>query len=191
MTHPTLAPTHPHGIPETDLFGYLAEFSSAQALVDAAEAAHKAGFTKTDAYSPFPIPEIDHSLGIRRTILPWIILSMGIIGGSAGFFMQWFANTVHYPLNIGGRPPNSWPMFIPITFEMTILFSAFTAGIAMILMNGLPKHYHPVFNVPGFSRASSESFFLSIEADDPNFDREKTMEFLKSLNPLEVSEVAP
>ena len=188
-THTTV--THPHGVPDTELFGVMAEFESAQALVDAADAARKAGFTKMDAYSPFPIPEIDHALGIKRSILPWMILFMGITGGTLGFFMQWFSNTQHYPLNIGGRPMNSWPMFIPITFELTILFSAFTAGIAMILMNGLPKHYHPVFNVPGFSRASSESFFLCIEMADPQFDQQKTTEFLKSLNPLEVSEVAP
>ncbi len=183
--------THPHGIPDTDLFGYLAEFESAQALVDAAEKVHHAGFTVMDAYSPFPIPEIDHAMGIRRSILPWLILAAGITGGSAGFFMQWFASVIHYPLNIGGRPLNSWPMFIPITFEMTILFSAFTAGLAMIFMNGLPKHYHPVFNVPSFSRASSVGFFLCIEESDPKFDRSLTMEFLKSLNPVEVSEVAP
>jgi len=186
-----LTATHPHGIPDTELFGLLAEFDSAQHLVDAAEAAKQAGYTKMDAFSPFPIPEIDHALGIKRTILPWIILAMGITGGCSGFFMQWFANNVHYPLNIGGRPTNSWPMFIPITFELTILFSAFTAGIGMIIMNGLPKHYHPVFNVPSFDRASSESFFLTIEMADPKFDRAQTMEFLKSLNPVEVSEVAP
>lgn len=184
-------PTHPHGIPDGDLFGYMAEFSSAQTLVDASDAARKAGFTKMDAYSPFPIPEIDHALGIRRSILPWMVLTMGIIGGCTGFFMQYFSAVIHYPLNIGGRPLNSWPMFIPITFEVTILFSAFTAGLGMLLMNGLPMHYHPVFNVPSFRRASSKSFFLCIEAEDPSFDREKTREFLKSLNPIEVSEVAP
>ncbi len=183
--------THPHGVPAVELYGYLAEFESAQALVDAADAARRAGFTHTDAYSPFPIPEIDHALGIKRTILPWVILTMGIIGGLTGFGMQWFANTIHYPLNIGGRPTNSWPMFIPITFEVTILFSAFTAGIGMLLMNGFPKHYHPVFNVPSFSRASSESFFRAVDHSDPKFDRHETLEFLKSLNPVEVSEVAP
>lgn len=183
--------THPHGVPDVELFGYLAEFESAQALVDAADAAQRAGYTRTDAYSPFPIPEIDHYLGIRRTILPWIILAMGIVGGLTGFGMQWFSSVIHYPINIGGRPPNSWPMFIPITFEMTILFSAFTAGIGMLLMNGFPKHYHPVFNVPSFAKASSESFFLSIEHSDPKFNRTETLAFLKSLNPVEVSEVAP
>lgn len=183
--------THPHGVPDVELYGYLAEFESAQALVDAAHAATKAGFTRTDAYSPFPIPELDHAFAIKRSILPWIILTMGIIGGLTGFGMQWFSNTIHYPINIGGRPPNSWPMFIPITFEMTILFAAFTAGIVMLLMNGLPTHYHPVFNVPSFAKASSESFFLCIEYSDPKFEREETLAFLKSLNPVEVSEVAP
>ena len=185
------APTHPHGVPDTDLYGIMAEFQSAQQLVDAAAAARKEGYVEMDAYSPFPIPEIDHAIGIKRTILPWVILIMGIIGGSLGFFMQWYSATIHYPLNIGGRPVNSWPMFVPITFEMTILFSAFTAGIGMLIMNGFPKHYHPVFNVPSFERASSESFFLCIEHTDAKFDREQTSAFLKSLNPIEVSEVAP
>lgn len=183
--------THPHGIPDTDLFGYLAEFNSAQELVDASDEVRKAGFTKTDAFSPFPIPEIDDALGIKRSILPWVILGMGTFGCLLGFSVQWFANVIHYPLNIGGRPVNSWPMFIPITFEITILFSAFTAGIAMLLMNGFPKHYHPVFNVPSFAKASSSGFFLLIEETDEKFDRQETMEFLKSLNPVEVSEVAP
>lgn len=191
MSSPSVAATHPHGVPDTDLYGYLAEFDSAQALVDAADAVRRAGFTKTDAFTPFPIHELDHALGIKRSILPWIILTAGLIGGCTGYGMQWFANVIHYPLNIGGRPLNSWPMFIPITFELTILFSAFTAGIAMLLMNGFPKHYHPVFNVPSFAKASTSGFFLCIEETDPEFDRRKTMELLKSLNPVEVSEVAP
>lgn len=186
-----VGPTHPHGVPDTDLYGYLAEFESPQALVDAAEKMHEAGYTKTDAFTPFPVPEIDDALGIKRSILPWIILLAGIAGGLLGFGMQWFSNVVHYPLNIGGRPVNSWPMFIPITFEMTILFSAFTAGLGMLLMNGFPKHYHPVFNVPSFARASSTGFFLCIEESDPNFDPVKTREFLQSLNPIEVTEIVP
>lgn len=183
--------THPHGIPDTDLFGYLAEFESPQALVDAAEKIRDAGYTKTDAYSSFPIPEIDEALGIRRSALPWVILVMGIIGGLIGFGTQYYANVIHYPLNIGGRPMNSWPMFVPITFELTILFSAFTAGLGMLIINGFPKHYHPVFNVPSFQRATSTAFFLCIEESDPKFDRVKTREFLQSLNPVEVSDVAP
>lgn len=190
MTSP-VGPTHPHGVPDTDLYGYMAEFESPQALVDAAEKVRDAGYLKTDAFTPFPVAELDDALGIRRSALPWIILAAGIFGGLAGFAMQYFANVIHYPLNIGGRPVNSWPMFIPITFEMTILFSAFTAGIAMMLLNGFPKHYHPVFNVPSFSKASSTSFFLCIEEADAKFDREKTKEFLQSLNPVEVSEIEP
>jgi len=192
MTTPVTGYTHPHGVPNTDLYGYLAEFESPQALVDAAEKVREAGYTKTDAFSPFPIPEIDDALGIKRSILPWIILAAGIFGGVGGFSMEWFANVVHYPINIGGRPPNSWPMFIPITFELTILFSAFTAGIAMLLMNGFPKHYHPVFNVQSFSeRGSTSGFFLCIEEADDQFDRTKTREFLQSLNPIEVNDIAP
>ncbi len=186
-----VGPTHPHGVPDTDLFGYLAEFESAQALVDAADQVRIAGYTKTDAYSPFPIPEIDDALGIKRSILPWIILAAGLTGGMVGFGMQWYSNVVHYPLNIGGRPVNSWPMFIPITFEVTILFSAFTAGLGMLFMNGFPKHYHPVFNVPSFSKVTTDGFFLCIEEADENFDRVATREFLQSLKPIEVTEIVP
>ena len=184
--------TTAHGVhSEPPLHGLMAQFESANDLVHAADAVRKAGYTRTDAYSPFPIPEIDHALGIKNSKLPFVILAGGLTGCFGGFFMQWFANTTHYPLNIGGRPMNSWPMFIPITFEMTILLSSLTAVLSLAIANGLPTLYHPVFNVPSFTRACTDSFFLCIESSDPKFDRKETYDFLKSLHPAEVTEVVP
>ena len=188
----THAPSTSHGVHvEPPVYGLMAQFDSANDLVHAADAVREAGYTRTDAFSPFPIPEIDHALGIKPTRLPFLILAGGLTGCFGGFFMQWFANTTHYPLNIGGRPMNSWPMFIPITFELTILISSLTAVLSLAISNGLPTLYHPVFNVPSFARASTDSFFLCIESLDPKFDREKTFEFLKSLKSVEVTEVVP
>lgn len=178
-----------HAIPP--IYGVMARFETPTELVHAAEAARKAGYTKLDGYSPYPIEEMDHALAIKPTRLPWLILAAGLTGCFGGFFMQYFASVIHYPLNIGGRPMNSWPMFIPITFELTILLSALTAVFGMLLINGFPMHYHPVFNVPSFAHASQDSFFLCIEAEDPKFEKQATTDFLKSLNPLEVTEVAP
>lgn len=175
---------------ENPVYGLMAEFESAQALVDAADKAREFGYKEMDGYSPFPIPEMDHALGIKNTILPWFVFAGGIIGCLAGFGMQYYSAVIHYPLNIGGRPANSWPMFIPITFEFTILFSSLTAVFGMLLMNGFPQHYHPVFNVPSFSKASVDGFFLCIESNDAKFDITETREFLNSLNPIEVNEVA-
>lgn len=176
--------------PEYGIYGLLAEFPSAQALVDATETARTAGYTRMDGYSPIPIPAMDHALGIRNTRLPWLIFAAGITGCLGGFGMQYFASVIHYPLNVGGRPANSWPMFIPITFEMTILLAALTAVFGMLIINGFPKHYHPVFNVPSFARASTDGFFLAIESSDPKFNEEETRAFLNSLNPVEVNDIA-
>jgi hypothetical protein len=176
---------------QSGLWGLMAEFDSAQSLVDASEKVRLAGYTKTDGYSPFPIPEIDEALGIKKTKLPWIIFFVGLTACCSAFTMQWFANVIHYPINIGGRPTNSWPMFIPITFELTILCSALTTAFGMAIANSLPWYYHPAFNVPSFVKATSHGFFLTIESADKNFDLERTREFLKSLNPVEVSDVAP
>ncbi|MGI8908383.1 MAG: DUF3341 domain-containing protein [Candidatus Sumerlaeaceae bacterium] len=173
------------------VYGLLAEFKTTTELVEAAYAATRAGYTHTDGYSPFPIAEMDDALQIRKTRIPWLILCAGLTGCFGGFGMQWFANVVHYPINIGGRPLNSWPMFIPVTFELTILLSALTAVFGMLIINGFPQPYHPVFNVPSFAHASQDSFFLLIESSDPKFDRDGTMDFMRSLNAHEVTEVAP
>jgi len=172
-------------------YGLMAEFDSPEALLAATRSAYAEGFRRMDAYSPFAIEGLDDALGPHRNWLPLLVLLGGIGGGLTGFGMQWFANVVHYPLNIGGRPFNSWPSFIPITFEMTILAAAGVAVLGMLALNGLPMPYHPVFSVPRFELASRQGFFLCIEAEDPKFDLQKTRSLLEALKPVGVYEVAP
>jgi hypothetical protein len=172
------------------LFGLLAEFDSATAIVSAARKTREAGYTRIDAYTPFPIHEMDDALKLRRTRLPWLVLCGGITGMIGGFALQYWASTIAYPLNIGGRPMASWPAFIVPAYETTILLSALTAVVGMIALCGLPQPYHPVFNVPQFSHASADRFFLSIETADPKFDQAATRAFLEGLDPLGVSDIA-
>ncbi|HEV2296260.1 MAG TPA: quinol:electron acceptor oxidoreductase subunit ActD [Tepidisphaeraceae bacterium] len=169
------------------VYGLLAEFDDPDRLLDAARAAHKAGYKRMDGYSPFPIHGLSAALGLRQTRLPLIVLAGGIIGCLGGFFMQYFASVIHYPMNIGGRPFNSWPAFIIITFEMTILCAGLSAVLGMLALNGLPQPYHPLFNVVNFELASRTHFFLCIEAIDKKFDLAETAEFLKSLNPRNIT----
>jgi hypothetical protein len=174
---------------DRDLYGLVAEFDSAEEIIVAAEATRAAGYTRTDAYTPFAVEGLDEKLGMKPTRLGWIMLLAGITGGFLGFYMQWFANVVHYPLNIGGRPLNSWPNFIVITFEVTVLISAFTVGLVMLARNGLPRPYHSIFNTPNFENVTRDKFFLCVEARDPNFDLLATRRFLEGLSPARVSEV--
>lgn len=171
------------------LYGLVAEFDSAEEILVAADATKAAGYTRTDAYTPFAVEGLDEKLGMKPTRLGWIMLVAGTIGGFLGFFMQWYANVVFYPLNIGGRPYNAWPNFIVITFEVTVLVSAFTVGLVMLARNGLPRAYHPIFNTPNFENATRDKFFLCIEARDPNFDLTATRQFLERLSPASISEV--
>lgn len=171
------------------VYGLAAQFGSVEAVMNAAERVRDAGYTKTDAYTPFPVEGLDDALGMEPTRLGWIVLAAGIIGGLAGFFMQWWANTTYYPLIAGGKPLNSWPNWIVIMYEMTILSAAFTAGLGMIFRNGLPRPYHSIFNTPGFENASRDKFFLAIESRDKQFDLLKTRALLESLGPERVSEV--
>ncbi len=172
-----------------DLYGLVAEFDTQEGVEAAADAARKAGYQVMDAYTPYPVEGLDEKLGFTPTRLGWIVLAAGIAGALGGFFMQYYANVVFYPLNIGGKPLNSWPNWIVITFEMTVLFSAFTAGLFMLGRNGLPRPYHPIFNTPGFENATRDRFFLCIEARDERFDLQGTRSFLEEQSPLRISEV--
>ena len=175
---------------EQGIYGVMAEFDNPSALVSAARAARAKGYRKLDAYSPFPIEELTDALHLHKNKLPLIVLAGGVIGGLTGFFLQYWIAVIYFPINIAGRPLNSWPSFIIITFELTILFASLSAVLGMMALCGLPMPYHPVFNVPRFSAASRNRFFLCIEAADPLFDRARTSEFLGTLEPREVSEVA-
>src|SRR5688572_579666 len=171
------------------IYGLLAEFTDPEDLLAAARKAHAEGYRQMDAYTPFPVHGLTEAVGFKRTRLPIIVLMGGMTGAIGGFAMQYFANVMHYPINIGGRPHNSWPSFIIPTFEMTILFSAFAAVLGMLALNGLPQPYHPLFNVPAFELASRSHFFLCIEIGDPKFDLNSTRTFLESLSPRSVSVV--
>lgn len=175
----------------SDVYGVMAEFRTPEDLVAATHAVKHAGYNKIDTFSPFPIEEIIEEVAAGDTGVPRLVLIAGLIGATSGFILQYVGNIIDYPLNIGGRPLDitNWPSMIPITFEMGILLAAFTAAISMVVLNGLPSPYHPVFNVPRFERASQDAFFLCIEATDPLFDRAQTSAFLRSLGPLQVSEV--
>jgi len=179
-----------HQTPEAEIYGLMAEFDSPTALVSATEKARLAGYRMMDAYSPIPIEELEEALGLQRTRLPILVFLGGLLGGLGGYSLQYFASTSWYPMNVGGRPFHSWPQFIPVMFETTVLGAALTAFIGMWALNRLPQPYHPVFNVPEFARASTDRFFLCIEALDPRFDRSGTRQFLEGLRPVGVSEVA-
>jgi hypothetical protein len=172
------------------IYGLMAEFEDPNDLVAAAHRAYHEGYRAMDAYSPLPIEELHDAIGFRHTRLPLIVLIGGIVGCVGGYLLQWWAAAVAYPINVAGKPLHSWPMFIPITFECTILGAALAAVFGMLALNGLPQPYHPVFNVPRFALASRNRFFLCIEARDPKFDLEDTRSFLETLGPREVTTVA-
>ena len=176
---------------EKNIYGLLAEFDTPTQLVYAANKVREAGYTKTDAFSPFPLHEIDEALGIKRSILPILVFCGGVAGLLTGLGLQIFVHYIDYPIIVGGRPFISIPSFIPPSYELTILFAAFTAVGGMLLLNGLPQPYHPVFNVPRFALATREKFFLLIETKDSKFNYDETKSFMQSLNPQEVFDVEP
>jgi hypothetical protein len=173
-----------------DVYGVMAEFDTPGDLVRATNAAVAKGYKKLDAYSPFPIEELSDALHLHRNKLPLIVLGGGIAGGMLGYLLQYFITVIYYPINIAGRPLHSWPSYIIITFELTILLASLSAVGGLFALCGFPMPYHPVFNAPRFALASNDRFFLCIESTDPLFDRNQTSAFLQSLDPKEVSEVA-
>ncbi len=171
------------------IYGLMAEFDTTTEIVEAARKVREAGYKKTDAFSPFPIHEMDEALGIKRSILPLVVFGGGLTGLLSALGLQWFVHVYDYPIIVGGRPFFSLPSFIPATFELTILLAGFAAVFGMLFLNGLPQPYHPVFNVPRFALATREKFFLLIERRDEKFDYENTKSFMQSLNPQEVFDV--
>jgi hypothetical protein len=171
------------------IYGLMAEFEDEEHLLEAGRRAYGEGYRNMDAYSPSPIEGMAEAIGYKKNVMSPIVLAGALTGAIGGFFLQYWISAINYPINVGGRPYNSWPSFIPITFEMTVLFGSLFAFFGLLAVNGLPMPYHPVFNVPNFQYASRNRFFLCIEARDPQFDKETTREFLESLNAREVSEV--
>ncbi len=172
------------------MYGLMAEFEDAGQLLQAARQAYAEGYRKMEAYSPFAVEGLADAIGFRKTAVPLIVLIGGLLGAFGGFMLQYYVAVIDYPINVGGRPLNSWPAFIPISFELTVLFASLFAFIGMLVMNGLPMPYHPVFNVASFAAsASRDRFFLCIDAEDPKFDPDATGAFLQQLNPKEVAEV--
>jgi hypothetical protein len=171
------------------LYGLMAEFDNPTELVEAARKTYDAGYRRINGYSPFPIPELWEAIGFHKTRLPIIVLIGGILGGLGGYFMMYYMEVIDYPINVGGRPFHSWPAFIPITFETTVLGAALACIFGMLALNKLPQPYHPVFNAERFALATRDRFFLVIEARDPKFDHGKVLEFMNTLNAKEVIDV--
>jgi Alternative complex III, ActD subunit len=173
------------------IYGLMAEFDSPETLLEAARRAYATGFRRMDGYSPFPVEGLAEAIGFYRSRVPLIVLIGGILGCLGGFFLQYWASVIDYPINVGGRPLNSWPSFIPVTFEVTILLAALSAFFGVLALNGLPMPYHPVFNVERFELASRNRFFLCIEAKDANFDPQGVRDFFESVGAQGIYEVDP
>jgi hypothetical protein len=173
------------------VYGLLAEFDTPAALVTAARRTYAEGYRRIDTFSPFPVEEAWEAIGHHDRRLSAVVLGGGLLGLLTGLGLQEWVHQLAYPINIAGKPLNSWPQFVPVTFELTILFAAISAVVGMIALNGLPMPYHPVFNVSRFEHASRDKFFLLIESRDPKFDRRGTLEFLKGLDASEINEVEP
>jgi hypothetical protein len=177
--------------PPRGLLGLLAEFETADAVLAAARGLHAEGYRRMDAYTPFPVEGLADALGFHRNRLPAVVLAGGLLGGAGGYLLQAYAAVLDYPLNVGGRPLHSWPAFIPITFELTILCAALAAVLGMLGLNGLPMPYHPVFAVERFEHASRDRFFLLVESRDPLFEAARTMKALERLGAVGAHEVYP
>ncbi len=175
---------------ETDRYGLLAEFAGPDELVEAAQKARDAGYRRVEAYSPMPVEGLAEALGFRRTGMPLVMLIGGLVGAAGGYLLQYWVSVIAYPLNIGGRPLNSWPAFIPVTFELTILCASLAGVLGMLALNGLPRPHHPLFAVDSFARASRDGFFLCIQATDERFSLEETRKLLTDAGAVEVIDVS-
>jgi Protein of unknown function (DUF3341) len=173
----------------SDVYGLMAEFDSAQELLDAAHKTHRAGYEKMEAYSPYPVEGLAEAIGFHKNRVALVVLIGGLIGGLSAYALQYWVAVITYPTNIGGRPYHSWPSFIIVTFELTILFGGLSSAIGMLALNGLPMPYHPVFNIAEFAKATENKFFLVVEATDPKFDAAGTRAFLSGLSPRMIAEV--
>ena len=171
------------------LFALMAEFDTAEQLLRATRRAAADGYRRLEAYSPFPVEGLSDALGFHSQAIPLIGLCGGIAGAATGFAMQFVIHVAWLPINVGGRPLDSWPSFVPVTFEMAVLFAALSMLAGLLIMNRLPQPYHPVFNVAAFARASRDRFFLSVEVDDPRFDLERTRALLVACGAREVADV--
>ncbi|SRR6266496_2848141 len=188
--HPVSPSAHSHARHHhPTLYGVMAEFANPSDLVAAARHTYQAGYRRINGYSPYPIEELSEAIGFTHTSLPLIVFIGGVVGGLGGFFMQYWIEVINYPINVGGKPYNSWPAFIPITFECTVLVAAFAAVLGMLMLNKLPQPYHPVFNAPDFALATRDRFFLVVEANDPKYEHDAVVALLKSLDASEVSDV--
>jgi hypothetical protein len=172
------------------IYGVMGEFATPEELIHAVKKVREAGYRRLDAYAPFPVEGLSEALGLRHNFVSTVTLIGGLLGGAGGFFFQYWAAAITYPMNVGGRPLNSWPAFIPVTFELTVLGAALSAVFGMLILNGLPEPHHPVFNVQRFSHASTDRFFICIEARDAKFHLQETARLLQSLHAHHVNEVA-
>ncbi len=170
-------------------YGLLAEFDTPEALIDAVTAARKAGYRRLEAYTPYFVEGLAEALALPPSRVPLLTLLGGIVGGAIGYFVQWYSAVIDYPINSGGRPPDSWPSFIPPTFETTVLGAALAAFVGMLVLNGLPRLHHPIFDAPDFDLVSRNRFFLCIRRDDPRFDPDRTESWLAQLTPRRIASV--
>ena len=173
----------------TNIYGIMAEFDEPEPLLEAARRAHAEGYRHMDAYSPMPVEGLAEAIGFRGRAVQRLVFVAGLLGATGGFVLCWWITVVAYPHNVAGRPLNSWPAYVPITFESMVLIACLTAVVGMLALNGLPQPYHPVFNVARFERASRDRFFLCIESSDPKFDLLATREFMGQFGAQEVTEV--
>jgi hypothetical protein len=171
------------------IYGLVAEFDQPEPLIEAARRARDIGYVDVDAYTPFPVEELVHTLGLRKSSLPLFALIGAVVGAGGAYLLLWYSSSVDYPWNVAGRPLHSWPSYVPITFELGILGAAAFIFAAVFVLNRFPMPYHPISNVPAFRRASRDRFFLCIRSTDPRFDAQRTREFLQSLHSRRVDDV--